>query len=364
MKVLMLNEIMDWGGGEVLTLDLVLALSKNGVKLTLGCNPGSVLGERAKEEGIRVIPIRMRNEIDILAVIFLVATIQKEKFEIIHCHTMRDHVLGSLAARYLGTLPVVRTQHIHYPENPSLMAQLAYKKWTDKIICNSEFIRKNLLDVGIDSSLLTMVHNGINLDRMKYFGKPKQFKAEIGFINEETLVGCIGSLFQTKGQEYLIKAFPGILQNHSHCRLVIVGDGPERGKLETLVDELNIRKEVVFTGKRKDIPDILASLDLMVVPSVWDEPFGLVSLEAMSMRVPLIVTSVGGIPEVVENNITGITVQPGDCEALMKAVVRIIDDRELTSKIVDNAEKRVREYFNAHRMASQVEVIYGQLVKP
>lgn len=362
MKVLMLNEIMDWGGGEVLTLDLASALLKNGVDLTLGCNPGSVLGERAKEAGVRVIPVRMRNEIDILSVIYLVVTIQKEKFEIVHCHTMRDHVLGSLAAKYLGKVPVVRTQHIHYPENPSLMAQLAYKKWTDKIICNSEFIRKNLIDAGIDSGLLTMVHNGINPDRMKIFENPKQFRGEIGFTGEEVLIGCIGSLFSTKGQEYIIRALPGVLRNYPQCRLIIVGDGPERGNLEALVEELNIRKEVVFAGKRKDIPHILASLDLMVVPSVWDEPFGLVSLEAMIMRVPLIVTSVGGIPEVVENNITGITVKPGDYEALMKAVVKILNEKDFTAKIVENAEKRVLEYFNSHRMASGYEAIYEELM--
>lgn len=363
MKVLMLNEIMDWGGGEVLTLDLAKALSKNGIKLTLGCNPGSVLGERAKEEGVRVIPVRMRNEIDLLSVIYLIATIQKEKFSIVHCHTMRDHVLGSLAARYLGKIPVVRTQHIHYPENPSLMAQLAYKKWTDMIICNSEFIRKNLIKAGIDSGLLTMVHNGIDLERMKISENPKQFRDEIGFISDEVLIGCVGSLFSTKGQEYLIRAFPGILENHPRCRLVIVGDGPERGNLEALVEKLNVGKEVVFTGKRKDIAHILASLDLMVVPSVWDEPFGLVSLEAMIMKVPLVVTSVGGIPEVIENNVTGITVQPGDYEALMQAVIKMLDDGGLTGNIVENAEKRVLEYFNAHRMASQVEAVYEKLTK-
>ena len=364
MKVLMLNEIMDWGGGEVLTLDLASALSKIGVELTLGCNPGSVLGERATQAGIRVLPIRMRNEIDILSVIFMVAAIQKEKFTIVHCHTMRDHVLGSLAASYLGTIPVIRTQHIHYPENPSLMAQLAYKKWTNKIICNSEFIRKNLINAGIDESLLVMIHNGINLDRMKISENPKPFRGEIGFTSGEIIIGCIGSLFSTKGQEYLVKALPEILKNNPQCRLVIVGDGPERGNLESLVEELNIGKDVVFTGKRKDIPHILASLDLMVVPSIWDEPFGLVSLEAMMMRVPLVVTSVGGIPEVVENNVTGMTVKPGDYKAISQAVVKILDDRDLTGEIVKNAEKRVHEYFNALRMASEVKTVYEEMMEP
>ena len=362
MKVLMLNEIKDWGGGEVLTLDLALSLKEKGVSITLGCNPDSMLQKRADEAGIRVVPINMRNELDIFAVIYLVALINKENFDILHCHTMRDHVLGSLACRYTGVTPVVRTQHIHFPENPSIMAQLAYKKWTDVIICNSDFIKKNLKKAGLSNRLLKVIHNGINFNRMKKYKKMEPFHNEIGLIEEDLIIGCVGSLFATKGQTHLLQSFPGVLERYPKSNLVFVGDGPCRGELESIAKKLQVEKKVFFLGRRKDVPHILKSCSVLVVPSVWEEPFGLVNVEAMFAEVPLIASSTGGIPEIVENNVTGLLVTPGDHNALTHAILKIFGDSELKDSIVRNARSRVLKEFSAGAMADKTIEVYSSLL--
>jgi len=358
LKVLMLNEVRDWGGGEVLTLDLARSLSRRDVDIVLGCNRNSILQKKADKSGVQTISFPMRSEMDIFAVIFIANLIKRDKFDIVHCHTMRDHVLGSLAAKYLGGIPVIRSQHIHYPENPSILAQLAYKKWTDVIICNSNYIKNNLEKVGIDPGLLTVIHNGIDLGRMDIKTDRELFSQEICLDGRESLIGCVGSLFRTKGQEYLIKAFPRVLEKFPGCRLVLVGDGPQREKLESLAGKLEIEGKVIFTGTRDDIPNILSCLDMMVIPSVWQEPFGLVNVEAMYSGIPLIATEVGGIPEIVENNITGITILPGREDLIAQAILRFLDDRDFARRVADNARKKVIEYFNADRMASETLQTY------
>lgn len=365
MKILMLNEIRDWGGGEVLTLDLARALIRAGVDLTLGCNRDSVLLERAESTGIPALGFPMRNEIDIFAVMYLVGLIQRDKYQLVHCHTMRDHVLGSLAAKYSGQIPVVRTQHIHFPENPSFLAQLAYNKWTDRVICNSDFIKGDLEKAGMEKGKLVTVHNGMELERLsgttEKTGGEESFRREIGYKEGEILIGCAGSLFETKGQHHLINAFPGILEKIPTCRLVIVGDGPQREYLKDLVRKNRVEEKVVFTGYRDDIPNILNSLDMMVIPSVWQEPFGLVVVEAMFGGIPVIASDVGGIPEIIKNNITGELFPAGNEEALTAAVLKILCEEELRRKIITNAKARVMEYFNSDRMAREVIEVYDTL---
>lgn len=358
----MLNEIKDWGGGEVLTLNLASALLKNNIDITLGCNRGSILSKKAEEAGIPVIAFPMRNEIDIFAIIYMVNLIHRDKFDIIHCHTMRDHVLGSLAGKYSGKSVVVRTQHIHFPENPSFMAKLTYTKWTDKIICNSEYIRKNLEESGIDPGLLEVVHNGIDFERFKCNTGKEPIYSDFGLKKGDIIVGSVGSLFKTKGHEYLVRAFSGVLEKYPESKLIIVGDGPERVNLELISEELGIKEQVIFTGFREDVPEIIRSFNVMVVPSIWEEPFGLVNVEAMYSGVPLVATDVGGIPEIVKNDFSGILVEPESEEAIKQAIFQIIGNKEYGSKILENAKKDVILRFSIDNTSKEVINIYQGLL--
>jgi glycosyltransferase involved in cell wall biosynthesis len=362
MKILMLNEIKDWGGGEVLTLDLAAALIKAGVDLTLGCNRKSVLAERAQEMDVPVITFPMRNELDIFAVIYISNLIHKKKFDIIHTHTMRDHVLGSLAAKQGGKTGSVRTQHIHFPENPSFMAQLAYKKWTDVIVCNSDFIKKDLEKAGIDNSLLRVVHNGIDFDRIGDGEDSENIRDEFEIPEGCPVIGCAGSLFKTKGQEHLIKAFPAILKKYPDARILIAGDGSERKNLEKLSESIEGGQKIIFAGKRKDMANIMKSIDIMVVPSVWEEPFGLVNVEAMYAGVPVIASNVGGIPEIIEDSKTGLLVPPGDEAAIANAVIKLLEDNDLKNRIIKNARERAENYFSSERMAKDMIKVYEDVL--
>ncbi|MCD4783274.1 MAG: glycosyltransferase family 4 protein [Candidatus Eremiobacteraeota bacterium] len=361
----MLNEIKDWGGGEVLTLDLASSLLKNGVDITLGCNRGSILSKKAEEAGIPIIVFPMRNEIDIFAVIYMVNLIHRDNFDVIHCHTMRDHVLGALAGKYSGKSLVVRTQHIHFPENPSFMAKLAYTKWTDKIICNSEYTKKSLEKSGIDSCLLEVVYNGIDFEKFKCHAQHSQKESiysEFGLTRGDIIIGSVGSLFKTKGHEYLLKAFPGVLEKYPDSKLIVVGDGPERANLELISANLGIKEHVVFAGFREDVPEIIGIFDVMVVPSVWEEPFGLVNIEAMYSGVPLVATDVGGIPEIVKNDYSGVLVKPKSEEAIKQAVFQIIGNKEYRNKIKKNAKNEILLKFSIENTSKNMINIYQDLL--
>ncbi|MCE1248038.1 MAG: glycosyltransferase family 4 protein [Firmicutes bacterium] len=361
MKILMLNEIKDWGGGEVLTLDLASALVKKGVDLTLGCNKKSVLADRAKEQDIPVIEFPMRNELDIFAVIFISGLIQKQKFDIIHTHTMRDHVLGSLAAKQSRKCASVRTQHIHFPENPSFMAQLAYKRWTDVIVCNSDFIKKDLEKAGIAPDLLKVVHNGVDFGRLRE--DPVSIRKEFSIPEDAIVIGCAGSLFKTKGQEYLIKAFPEIISKFPGAYILIAGDGGERKNLEAMAKDTQNGGKIIFAGKRNDMANIMKSIDLMVVPSIWEEPFGLVNVESMYSGIPVIATRTGGIPEIITHNETGILIPPKNEKAIAEAVINLLENKELYNNIKTAAKEKASEYFDSKRMANDMVRVYEGVVK-
>lgn len=358
----MMNEVRDWGGGEVLTLDLAKSLIKSGVDVTLAVNKGAVLEERAKEISIPVISFPMRNEIDIFAVMYIAGLLQKEKFTHIHCHTMRDHVIGSLAAKYMGGIPVIRSQHIHFPEKLSFLAQLAYHRWTDKIICNSKFIEKNLESRGIDKNLLITIHNGIDFERLRPPTSDTPPAEIMNISNEETIIGCIGSLFENKGQYYLIKAMPAIVNKIPKCKLVIIGEGPHRECLEKTAREVGISQYVLFLGQRKDISQFLRYFDILVAPSIWEEPFGLVIIEAMSAGVPVAASHTGGIPEILSHGKNGLLFAPKDESAIAAAVLEILLNKELRKSLIQNAKTKVEENFSIENMTSKVTLQYQLLL--
>ncbi|MFH0802986.1 MAG: glycosyltransferase family 4 protein [bacterium] len=359
-KVLILNEVKDWGGGEEVTLNLSSALLKTGVSLIFGGNPGSTLLNKAREAGIPSRAIPMRNELDLPAVLTLRKIITAEKISVLHCQSMRDHVLACLAARFNPGVRVFRTQHIHHPEGFSLTSWAAYRHFTHRILCVSDFIRRDLLSAGLRDKLLKVVYAGIDTRRFEPFLGDRSFRAERNLNEKTTAVGCFGNLFKSKGQQDLISVVKKLLDKKLNLHLFLAGRGPDQDRLQTISAELGITEHVTFLGFRDDVPRLIGSMDVMVTPSVWDEPAGLINLEALFMEKPLVATRVGGIPELVEDEVTGFLVPPGDREALAQKIEFCIMNREKTIEMARNGARRVRERHTLEAMAGQVLLAYGE----
>ncbi len=178
---------------------------------------------------------------------------------------------------------------------------------------------------------------------------------------EAAVVGTVSSLTPHKGHEYLIQAASLVLDTLPPVKFLIVGDGPLRKRLEEQAKELNIHSSVIFTGKRKDIPEILSLLDVFVLPSHTREGLGIAIIEAMAAERPVVATDIGGIPEVVDDGETGVLVPPEDTEALSKAIITLLQDPPRAKTMGEKGRTRIKEMFTTTKMLSEIEHVYQSL---
>ena len=202
-----------------------------------------------------------------------------------------------------------------------------------------------------------------------YYGlKPRSrtgadFRKEYGLPAEAPLLGTVGRLSKQKGHYVLIKAMARVCRELPQARLLIIGHDDQglRDDLLARIREEGLDGKVILGGFRDEIPDIMASLDLFCLPSLW-EGFGMVLIEAMAESKPIVASRVGSIPEVVEDGKTGLLVPPGDDKALAGALLQVLRDRETAAAMGRAGRARLEERFTRRAMAEATERVYDHLL--
>jgi glycosyltransferase involved in cell wall biosynthesis len=195
----------------------------------------------------------------------------------------------------------------------------------------------------------TVIELGIDLARFAPSGSR---------VKDCRRVGSVGRLVEQKGHRWLIEAAPMVLARHSDVQFVIVGDGPLRSELESLARELGVDDRIVFTGTRDDVPELLASFDVYVQPSLF-EGLCLAVVEAQAVGVPVIATPVGGMRETVEPGVTGLRCALRDARSLADGIVRLLDDPGQRERLAAEARRRVLSRFSEERMVQRTLELYG-----
>jgi glycosyltransferase involved in cell wall biosynthesis len=172
----------------------------------------------------------------------------------------------------------------------------------------------------------------------------------------------VSKLWEGKGHAFLIRAFRKIVEENSQARLVIVGEGYLMESLRALVSQLELSETVIFTGFLEDVPQIIATFDVAVLPSYF-EGMGRVLLEAMAMEKPVVGTRVGGIPDLVEQGLNGYLVSPGNGKELASAILKILNDKDLALKMGQAGRKKMTDRFSAESMVRSIEEVYSELLK-
>jgi glycosyltransferase involved in cell wall biosynthesis len=278
----------------------------------------------------------------------------------------RDAVYAVGLAKLCGAKSVVHV-HVGWSEIYSAPAKWAVRN-ADAVFGISRFVTEKVVATGTPRERVHTVLNGIDPSRWDPDIDGSAIRREFGVPGDAPLLASVSRLFGYKGQRELLRALARVRREVADVWLLIVGaDVPElhagsfTEELKTLARELQVSDRVVFTGERSDIPPIMAACDVFSLPS-FEEPFGLVYLEAMAMRRPVVAVHSGGTPEVVEQGLSGLLSPVNDVDALASNIVTLLQDPALRARMGAYGRSRVLAYFNAQRMARDAGEAYKAIL--
>lgn len=375
MKTLHLDTESTWRGGQQQLLYLLEGLAARGIGATLLAQPGSPVVERARAAGIDARPFASCGEADLLAAWRLARLLRGEPFDVFHCHTAHAHGIG-VAARWLTPRlrqpKLVVARRVLFGWNPSLppsaQAGLSgFARWkyrqAGRIIAVSNAVRQGLVHYGLEEARIVVVRDGVDVARIEQAPERNaEMRRAFGLAEGEKIVLHIAPMTGEKGQRTLLMAAPLLCERRPDARLVLVGDGPLRAQLEREVRVLGVAGRVIFAGSRlpEELPSLLKAADVFVYPSL-EEGLGSILLEAMAANVPIVATRVGGIPELVRDEETGLLVPRDQFLDLAEAIVRLLDDSALARRLAEAARQFVRAEGTKDRMIEETIGVYQQL---
>ncbi len=346
-------------------------LKKMGHRPILVFPAGGSFEKEFLQSGIPCYPILGKSVFDIKQYRALHRIIQKEKVDILHTHELRADMVGAIAGKYnhrptVSTIHNMITKSRLSPLKKSIYCYFSKRIYNSisQVIAISTAVQNNLInELGVRKSQVTTIYNGTNIVELTTLQTPQTTRESLRVPPKAPLLVFIGRFIPIqKGQEYLLRAMPDILQKFPSTHLLMVGDGIIRKELETLCESLKIKNNVTFCGWRNDINDILYAGDICVVPSLW-EPFGKIVIEAMMIEKPVVGTAVDGIKEIIIPEETGLLVEPKNSLELAKGVCRLLENTELAASMGKNGRLRALEHFTSTRYAEKTLHLYQTCVK-
>ncbi len=327
----------------------MLGLRERGHRAVLVAHPEGVLYRRASE-GDDLVPLSPRSEVDLASAWRLARIIALHRPEIVHAHDPHAVAMASMALSF-GVGPAVPTlvasRRVDFHLQRHSFSRWKYRQVTC-FIAASRAIADILAADGIPRSRIVVVHDGIDVDRVR--AEPSaDVHAEFWFPKGAPVLVNVAALVPHKGQKFLVEAMAKVRRKVADAQLVIFGEGELRPALEQQIRELDLGKHVVLAGFREDVLGLMRSADLFVMSSVT-EGLGSTLLDAMAFELPVAGTRAGGIPEAVEHGLTGLLVPPGNAEALAAAIVQLLGDPALRERMGAAGRERVEQQFGLTRL--------------
>jgi glycosyltransferase involved in cell wall biosynthesis len=362
MNILHINTEPTWRGGEQQTLNLLAGLNERQIACHLVCQAGSPMEERAVRAGVDVFPISMRGEIDLAAGLRIRKLINKFNYNIVHSHTSHAHSLAFLASIGIGVTRLVtrRVDFSIFRHSFLKLSGIKYRFMADYYIAISNKIKEVLVNDGIPDQRIFVVHSGIDPQRfMQATGD--HLLSEFDIKENQKVVINVAHLAGHKGQQFLVRAIPRVVQKIPEVRFFIVGKGELLAELKALAASLGITRELVFTGFRSDVGAFYKIADLFVMSSV-QEGLGTAVLDALALAKPVVATNTGGLPEIIHDGKTGRLVAPADPEALADGIVEMLIRVEAAKAMANEGRAMVQNCFSIDAMVDNNIEVYKKLL--
>lgn len=360
-RILHTESSMNLGGQELRILAEMEGLEEYGFSSILAARPGSRIADEADRRGLKVFRVSMRGSVDPFAVIRFLGIIREEGLDLVCTHGSKDGWSAGTAARILGK-KVVRSRNVANPIRSHWAGRLVYGPLCDAVVTTSEFIGKGMIKRGVPPEKILCIPTGIDLRRFHPSVEKGQFREELGVSEETPLVGMISVLRGDKGPDVFLRSAELVLEHRPHPFFTVVGDGWMRKKLEDMVAGFHHKERIRLTGFRRDIPHIMADLNLLILPARVPEGVPQTILQAHAMKIPVIASDVGGVNEAAIHDETALLVPPGNPMALAQCIERALDDPGSMRRLAEKGHEMVTSAFGLEAWLERMAHLYQRVL--
>jgi glycosyltransferase involved in cell wall biosynthesis len=360
-------------GGNNICMTLLEAAAKVGYEVEVLTPSVGALINLLQQQKIKIHILALARSFHLHQSIQLTKLLKEREIDLVHTHTSLNSEILCRIACFLAKVPIIC--HHHDPVDTYNSNQLiaAYQKWLDRITAKlvTQFIsvskyRQTAMINGrsYDSNKVQLIYNGIDVSQFALQPCRDEMRTSLNLSPNEVAIGLIARLDPSKGQETLLKAVPLVLKKHCQAKFFIIGndhypDQPYLKKYYQIIQDLKLEQHCFLLGFRADIPYLLQALDIITLPSWW-EGHPLSILEALAAWKPVIASAVGGTPEIIEQQQTGLLVPAKDPAALAAAICNLIENPDLAQQLANQGNTKVKQYFDQKLMIAQVLDLYQQ----
>ena len=364
IKIIHVVTDMKIGGAGKWLLNFLINYDKSKLAIKVVIPKGSILKTEINSLDIETIEIQGIGDksLDLSSVGAFYKLFKHEKPQIVHTHASLS---ARIAARMAGVGAIIHTKHCLDSPRAGLKKAVAAsinKQLSNKIIAVSMAVEQNLLEAGISRDKIQVVYGGVEEIKKLPLEEINKLRACYGIDEKDLVFGVVARLAEVKGHKVLIQAAAKVLKERKDIKFVIAGTGPLEGQLRKMVLDLKIEDKVIFTGFVKDIEKIYNVIDVNMITSS-SEALCLSLIEGMSLGKPMIGTSVGGVPEVVIQNQTGLLVPVGEIDSLASAILEMAENSKLRLSMGIKAREMMLEKFSASKMTIEINKLYEEVVK-
>ncbi len=350
MRILQLYRDLHWGGIQSHVRALCRGLADAGHEVVFAGPTPSLLADQLSGVGVDCVDLPMRGLLDARSHWRLARLLRGGGFDLVHSHARRATFYATRAGRR-ARVPVVATAH----------TTNAWKSFdrADAVIAISDAVRGGLVSHGVEEARIAVIHHGIPAVGPDVLAGRRERRRTLGLADDDVAVALSGRFIPDKGHDVLIAALQGLAGRLPGMKVFLIGadDGEYCERIRTMVSDSGLDETVRFVPFQSEVMSLLAAMDVAVVPS-RREGLSLSLLEAASLGLGLIGSRVGGIPEVIEDGVTGLLFESGDAEGLARCLTRLVDDAALRARVGSAAGRLVEEDFATSVMLARTQAVY------
>ena len=361
IKVLHIDSEKNWRGGQQQAAYLLEAMVAEGFTTAMVCRPGSAFETYCREKNLPHFAVSMHGELDIAAGYRIASLCRKHGFTILHLHSAHALATGLWAKLFCKKLRLIGVRRVFVPVKKNMLSRFKYRtKLVDRMVCISDAVKNQLVEDGVAEDKLVTIYSGVNLEKFQETVNIPEFRKSLGIPEDHVVVGTVAAFTAEKDYQSLINAAAAIIKKQDKVFFCAVGKGSLEEAMAGLACDLGLKDRFLFAGFRPDVGPFLKSFDIFVLAS-YLEGLGTSILDAQALGLPVVACRTGGVPEIVADEVNGLLVPPKDPEALMTAILDLVQHPDKRQRFGEKAKETVRE-FSIDKTVEKNIALYRTLV--